>query len=140
MKRCSALMAVLACVVLQASCGESGFDMECNMHPTAARQWASPDGQRTAIEYRSVCPGWYALEIALADREGKHTAFDDRPAAQVRPPLWPDLKVEWKSNQEMWITYGAGQDTTCMSKAAGVEVHCLDAALSKAGGAGEKQP
>lgn len=130
MKRCS-LVAVLALLAVVLSCGKSGLDMNCNMHPTSARQWASPDGSRTATEYRTVCPGWYALTIDIPDRDGKHTAFTDRPNAQVRPPLWPDLKVEWKSSREMWITYGAGQDTTCISSAAGVEVHCLDAVLSK---------
>ena len=129
--KASALIAVLASMVVLLSCNESGVDLDCNLHPTAARQWTSPDGHLTATEFRTVCPGWYALEISIPDREGKHTAFTDRPAAQTRPPLWPDLKVEWKSNQEMWISYGAGQDTTCIGKAGGVEVHCLDTVLSK---------
>lgn len=105
--------------------------MDCNMHPTSAREWPSPDGSRKAVEYRTVCPGWYALTIDIPGPAGRQTAFTARPVAQRRPPEWPQLNLEWKAANELWITYPGGQDTTCISRAAGLKVHCLDAAIGK---------
>lgn len=102
------------------------------MNPKIARQWASPNGRVKAMEARFVCPGWYAGEVRIAGADGTNsTAFTFRPVDQVRPEVWPELNVEWKSARELWITYPGRQDTTCISSAGGITVHCLDEALAQ---------
>ena len=101
-------------------------------NPTLAREWPSPDGKRKALEQHFDCPGWYALKIEITNSDKtKAVVFDDRPIDQVRPSRWPDLKVEWKSNQELWITDPPRQDTTGISSAVGVNVHCVDGAVMR---------
>ncbi len=139
MRRCCLLFIVILSTTVLTSCGRVSFyshvaDPEnCNMNPTLAREWPSPDGSRKAVEQHFDCPGWYSLEIDLIGSDGrtKTTAFTDRPVDQVRPNRWPDLRVEWKSEHELWITYPPRQDTVCASNAGGVTVHCLDRAVRK---------
>lgn len=131
-----AIVVALLCAAEFTSCQQAGLDMECNQHPALARRWPSPDGRLRAVEYRTNCPGWYAAEVQIVAADGtKPTAFTVRPTDQVRPAVWPELKVEWKSDRELWITYPGRQDTTCISSVGGVTVHCLDGSLS--GGATE---
>ena len=134
MRRCCLLLIVILNTTVLTSCRQVYFAAggDCNMNPSLAREWPSPDGKRKAVEQHFDCPGWYALKIEITSPNGtKAAAFDDRPVDQVRPTRWPDLKVEWKSDRELWITYPPRQDTTCISKAGEVEVHCLDAAVSR---------
>lgn len=139
MRRCCLLLMAIIGVNASTSCrsefvgGYRDIDIvDCNMNPTLAREWPSPDGKRKALEQHFDCPGWYALKIEITNSDKtKAVVFDDRPIDQVRPSRWPDLKVEWKSNQELWITYPPRQDTTCISSAGGVNVHCVDAAVMR---------
>lgn len=137
MRRCCLLLLVISSAALLTSCTgcysySAGDPENCNMNPSLAREWPSPDGKRKAVEEHFDCPGWYALKIEITNQDGtKAAAFDDRPVDQVRPTRWPDLKVEWKSDHELWITYPPRQDTTCTSNAGGVTVHCLDATVPK---------
>ena len=129
-------MLVLVITAMTMSCAQAGFDStggNCNQNPTRAREWPSPDGKTKAVENRFVCPGWYSLtvDILAADNQAKTTAFTARPVAQTRPPVWPELKVDWKSDRELRITYPAGQDTTCISDAAGLQVHCIDGTVAR---------
>ena len=136
MHRCS-LLAVAISAALLASCTGCryfvGAAENCNSHPTIAHEWLSPDGKLKAVENRTTCPGWYALtnDIVSSDGTTKTPAFMDRPVSQVRPEAWPNFKVDWKSDRELWITYPAGQDTTCISTAAGLQVHCVDGTVSR---------
>ena len=129
---------VMAMVVIAStSCGRVSFYShvadDCNQRPTSAREWPSPDGKLKAVENHFDCPGWYSLTIDIvgADGKTKTTAFSDRPSHQVRPAVWPDLKAEWKSDRELWITYPADQGTTCVSTAAGLQVHCIDGTVTR---------
>lgn len=133
MRRCFLLLIAVIIASLLTSC--NGFVGEwsvrdpesCNMNSTVAHKWPSPDGKLKAFESRFDCPGWYALKIEITKPDGtKAVALDDRPVDQLRPNRWPDLKVEWRSDRELWITYPARQDTICISEAAGVTVHCVD--------------
>ena len=135
MRRSCLLLILITVVMLLPSCngfiGEASITT-CNSNPTLAREWPSPDGKRKAVEQHFDCPGWYALKIEITNPDKtKAIAFDDRPVDQVRPARWPDLKVEWKSDHELWITYPSRQDTTCTSDAGGLTVHCLDAAVQR---------
>lgn len=133
MRRCCSLFILIVCVMLLTSCKLMVGNAEtCNSNPTIAHEWPSPDGKRKVIESRFDCPGWYAANLDITSPDGsKSRAMDDRPVDQVRPAKWPELKVDWKSANEVWITYPARQDTTCMSKAGEVTVHCLDAAVTR---------
>jgi hypothetical protein len=137
MHRCVLKLIVVASATVLTSCASCGFHSvhaeNCNSNPTVAREWPSPDGKIKAVENRFDCPGWYSLTIDIIDADGrtKTTGFTDRPSEQVRPNVWPDLKVEWKSDRELWITYPAVQDTTCISTAAGLQVHCIDGTVSR---------
>ncbi len=136
MRRCCLLLIAVFSAAVLTSCTGCMFFVpgasDCNSNPSLAREWPSPDGKRKAVEQHFDCPGWYALKIEITNPDGtKAAAFDDRPSDQVRPTRWPELKVEWKSNQELWITYPPRQDTTCISKAGEVQVHCLDAAVAR---------
>jgi hypothetical protein len=137
MRRCSSLfivalgaMSLTSCL---ASCHLSSAEADnCNSNPTIAREWPSPDGKRKVVESRFDCPGWYALKLEINNADGtKALMLDDRPVDQVRPAKWPDFKVDWKSPEEVWVTYPPRQDTTCISSAGGVQVHCLDAAVAR---------
>lgn len=128
MRRCWLLWIVVFTATVPTSCKRVYFVAggDCNMNPALAHQWPSPNGKFNAVEQHFDCPGWYALKIEITNPDGTKAAlFDDRPAAQTRPPVWPDLKVEWKSDHELWVTYPPRQDTTCTSTAE-VTVHCVD--------------
>lgn len=139
MRRCCLLLILISTAALLDSCASCTFyshnasDSEnCNMNPSLAHEWPSLDGKRKLVEERFVCPGWYSLNLDVHNADStKAIVFTARPAAQTRPPVWPELKVEWKSDRELWITYPAGQDTTCISNAGDVIVHCIDAAVTR---------
>lgn len=139
MRRCCSLFLLIVSATLLVSCGRVSFyshvaggDENCNMNPIVAREWPSPDGKRKIIESHFDCPGWYALKLEVTNSDGtKALALDDRPVDQVRPTKWPELKVDWKSVDEVWVTYPPRQDTTCISKAGDVNVHCLDAGVPR---------
>lgn len=132
MRRCCSVFIVFLPVILLPSCRLMiGNAENCNSNPTVAHEWSSPDGKRKLVESRFDCPGWYALKLEITSPDGtKALALDDRPVDQVRPAQWPDLKVDWKSPTEVWVTYPARQDTTCISKAGDVTVHCLDGSIA----------
>ncbi len=117
-------------IVATTSC-IGGMDGKCDEQ--AVRDYPAPDGKLKAVEYHSTCEGWYTatIEIAGRDNSNRATAMHARPVSQARPPVWPTLKVEWKSDKELWITYPPGVDTTCISSPPGVSVHCLDAVIAK---------
>jgi len=128
---------MMVSAILLASCGRITFyshlvgDANCNSNPTIAREWLSPDGKHKVVDSRFDCPGWYAgkLEITNPTNGTKALVLDYRPSEQVRPAKWPEMKVEWKSTNEVWVTYPARQDTTCINKAGDVAVHCLDGSI-----------
>src|SRR4051812_39398869 len=112
MRRWFSLLVATECVTLLTLCTGCHWSVArpgCNSSPRIAHEWPSPDGKTKAVENRFDCPGWYAMTIDIvgADNQTKTTAFNDRPVAQARPAVWPDLKVEWKSDRELWVTYPA---------------------------------
>jgi hypothetical protein len=139
MRRCCLLLIVTMGATVLGSCGRVFFYSNiagaesCNSKPIVAHEWPSPDGKTKAVENRFDCPGWYSLRIDIIGSDGrtKTTAFSDRPSKQSRPNVWPDLQLGWKSDRELWITYPAGQDTTCISTAAELQVHCIDGTVSR---------
>ena len=137
MRRCCSLLIMTLCAAMLTSCNRHPEALvtaeNCNSDPTVAREFPSPSGKLKAVERHFDCPGWYASIIEISSVEGtiKAIALNDRPVAQKRPAVWPDLKVEWKSDDELWVTYPAGQDTTCTSTAAGLRVHCIDGTVAR---------
>jgi hypothetical protein len=127
MHRCTRLL-LMAPLVVTISC-LGNMDGKCE--EKSVREVPSPSGILKAVEYHTTCEGWYTgtIEIAKPDNSNRATAMHARPVSQARPPVWPELKVEWKSDKELWITYPPGVDTTCVSSPPGVAVHCLDASI-----------
>lgn len=98
------------------------------------REFSSPDRTRKAVEYHTLCEdGTYHSTVEVADAAGTdratamHASIHERAAS----PVWPDLKVEWKSAKELWVWYPAGVDAQCISSPTGVTVHCLDASIAR---------
>ena len=120
---------LLAPLVMTLSC-LGGMEVKCDEHPV--RDIAAPGGKIKAVELHSVCEGnTYVATIEVAGAAGKDraTAMHAQLVARTQPPAWPELKVEWKSDKELWIRYPAGVDVTCVSNPPGVTVHCLDASI-----------
>ena len=108
------------------------MDGKCEEHQF--REITAPGGKVKAIEYHSTCEGPVyvaTIEVADASGSGRATAMHARMVSRATPPVWPELKVEWKSDKELWITYPSGVDTTCVSSPPGVAVHCLDASIAR---------
>jgi hypothetical protein len=108
------------------------MDAKCDEHQV--RDIAAPGGKVKAVERHSVCEGnAYVATIEIAGTSGsdRATAMHAQLVARTAPPAWPELKVEWKSDKELWITYPAGVDVTCVSSPPGVAVHCLDASIAR---------
>lgn len=100
------------------------------------RDIPAPGGKVKAVEYHSVCesPTTYVATIEIADGavgNGRATVMHAQLVARTSPPVWPELKVDWKSDKELWITYPAGVNVTCVSSPPGVAVHCLDASIMR---------
>ena len=106
------------------------MDVKCDEHQV--REIGAPGAKFKAVEYHSVCEGnTYVATIEVAGVSGndRATAMHAQLVARTAPPAWPELKVEWKSEKELWIRYPAGVDVTCVSNPPGVTVHCLDASI-----------
>jgi len=109
--------------------------MVANCKDEKTREIPSPDGKLKAVEYHSTCdegpkPHHTTIEIAGPDGNNPATAMFATPQAQ-QPPAWPELKIDWKSEKELWITYPADVDVTCVSSPPGVAVHCLDGSIAR---------
>ncbi len=105
---------------------------KCDEHQV--RDVAAPGGKLKAVEYHSVCEGPQyvaTVEITRVPGNDRATAMHASLVARTAPPAWPDLKVDWKSDKELWITYPSGVDTTCVSSPPGVTVHCRDASITR---------
>ena len=125
------LLLLASCVMLS-SCSllPGPMDVKCNSRDM--RDFPSPDGRRRAVEVRSVCEGnTYHATIEIADGKDRATAMHASPHNYPQPAVWPDLKVEWKAANELWITYPAGIDAQCISSPPGVAVHCLDGSIAR---------
>ena len=132
MKRCWKLLLIWPAVLL-ASCTWLGLGVEDKCEVSVVRTVASPDGKLQAIESRQTCGNWYHSTVEVSG-EGldKATAFHGQPVGNPKPPVWPELKVEWKSARELWVTYPKGLYTTCVGTIEGqVEVHCVDGSVAR---------
>ena len=110
----------------------SGMQTKCDQHDV--RDIAAPGGKIKAVELHSACEGNVyvaTIDIAGADGNRRAAAMHAQLVARTSPPAWPDLKLEWKSEKELWITYPPGVDVTCVSNPPGVTVHCLDASIMR---------
>ena len=121
---------VIVCSALLVSCSWLPGPMDPKCDDKTVREFPSPDGRRKAVEIHSICEGgFYHSTIEIADGRDRATAMGAGPHQYPQPPVWPELKVEWKSPTELWIRYPAGVDTQCISSPPGVAVHCVDAAI-----------
>ena len=130
MKRLLGALAIASLLLLVACL--SGMDVKCDEHQV--RDIAAPGGKTKAVELHSVCEGnAYVATIDIAGTDGNRraTAMHAQLVARTAPPAWPELKVEWKSDKELWIRYPAGVDVTCVPNPPGVTVHCLDASIMR---------
>jgi len=113
------------------SCGfMGGMDAKCD--EKQIREIPAPGGRVKAVEYHRVCEGKVyvaSINVAGGAAGDRSTAMHAQLMSPATPPVWPDLKVEWKSDKELWITYPPGVDITCVSSPPGVAVHCLDASI-----------
>ena len=119
--------------VLLASCTWLGLGVEDKCAVTVVHSVDSPDGRLQAIESRQTCGNWYHSTVEVSG-EGlnKATAFHGQPVDNPRPPVWPELKVEWKSARELWVTYPKDLYTTCVGSIEGrVAVHCIDGSVAR---------
>ncbi len=130
-KRCWFLLPIVFCA-FATSCDWMPGPMDPKCDEKTVREFPSPDGRRRAVEIHSTCEGgWYHSTIEIADGNDRATAMHASPTTRVDPPLWPELKVEWKSADELWVTYPAGTNVHCVSSPPGATVHCIDGALRK---------
>ena len=138
MKRASILLFLVSSAAL-ISCYWLPGPMQPNCSDKSVREVPSPDGKRKAIEYHSTCdegPKQHHTMVEIADANGSNraTAMFATPQTQ-QPPDWPELKIEWKSVAELWITYPDGIDAQCISSPANngvqVAVHCVDASIAR---------
>lgn len=129
MKRILGLLLIgLSLLVVACNWMPGPMDPKCD--EKSVREFPSPDGRRKAVEVHSTCEGgFYHSTIEIADVRDRATAMHASPSKNVQPPVWPELKVEWKSATELWITYPADVDAQCISSPRGTEVHCLDASI-----------
>src|SRR5690242_6533469 len=118
----------LFAVAISCSLLPGPMDVKCDSKDV--REYPSPDGRRKAVEIHSTCEGnTYHSTIEIAEGRDRATAMHASPHTYPQPVSWPELKVEWKSATELWITYPAGVDAQCISSPPGVGVHCLDASI-----------
>ncbi len=134
MKRASTLFAVL-CSAAMLSCSLLPGPMAPNCKDERIRDYPSPDGKRKVIEYHSTCdegpqPHHTMIEVADADGKNRASAMFATPHDQQKV-VWPELKIEWRSPAELWVTYPAATDAQCISSPAGVAVHCLDGSIAR---------
>lgn len=123
---------LLLCSATLVSCSWMPGPMDVKCESKDVREFPSPDGKRKAIEIHSTCEGGtYHSTIEIADGTDRATAMHASPSRYPQPPAWPDLKVEWKSASELWITYPAQTDAQCISSPPGIAVHCLDGSIAR---------
>lgn len=130
MKRLLGALAITSLLLLVACL--SGMDVKCDEHQV--RDIPAPGAKIKAVELHSVCErNVYVatIDVAGADGNRRATAMHAQLVARTPPPAWPDLKLDWKSEKELWITYPPGVDVTCVSNPPGVTVHCLDASIMR---------
>jgi hypothetical protein len=132
MRRCWRLL-LIAPTVLLAGCTWLGVGVEDKCAVTVAHTASSPDGQMQAIESRQTCGNWYYSTVEVSGNGlDKATAFHGQPVNNPKPPVWPELKVEWKSARELWVTYPKDLYSTCVGSIEGkVEVHCIDGSTAR---------
>lgn len=126
------LLLPIALCAIAVSCDLLPGPMDPKCDEKTIREFPSPDGRRKALEIHSTCEGgMYHSTIEIADAKDRATAMHASATSRVAPPVWPELKVEWKSDTELWVTYASGVNVQCVSSPPGVTVHCLDGALRK---------
>jgi hypothetical protein len=132
-KRSWRKLLLVAPILALTSCAfMGGMDAKCD--EKQIREIPAPSGTVKAVELHSVCDGNVyvaTINVAGGAAGGRSTAMHAQSVNRASPPVWPNLKVEWKSDKELWITYPAGVDVTCVSSPPGVAVHCLDASIAR---------
>jgi hypothetical protein len=129
MKRWLVGVAFVSSIVM-GSCSWLPGPMDPKCDEKTVRELPSPDGRRRAVEIHAICEGgFYHSTIEVDDGKDRATAMGASPSKYVQPPVWPKLKVEWKSARELWLSYPAGVDAQCISSPPGVAVHCVDASI-----------
>ena len=124
------LLLVFASFLVSCSLLPGPMDPKCDNK--TVREFPSPDGRRKAVEIHATCEGgFYNSAVEIVEGKDRATAMGATPTKNVQPPAWPDLKVEWKSATELWVTYPAGVTAQCISSPPGVAVHCLDGSISR---------
>lgn len=131
MKRSSVvLFLVVSAAVVSCDWMPGPMDPKCDQK--LVREFPSPDAKRKAVEYHSTCEDnttHSTIEIADTDGRNSATAMHANAAIRVQPLVWPELKVEWKSDNELWVAYPAGVNVQCISSPREVAVHCVDASI-----------
>lgn len=130
MNRCyAALLIALAAVSTSCSWLPGPMDVKCEEH--RIREYPAPDGKLKAVEYHNVCEdGQYVATVELSGGQAdRATAMHASLPRTTQAPVWPELKYDWKSKDELWVTYPAGVDVTCIANPPGATVHCIDGTI-----------
>src|SRR4051812_26183 len=72
------------------------------------REFPAPGGKLKAVEYHSVCEGNVfvaTVNVAGGAAGARAPAMHAQLVSHAVPPAWPELKIDWKSDRELWITY-----------------------------------
>jgi hypothetical protein len=126
MKRCYAIL-LIALAVVSTSCSwmPGPMDVKCDEH--RVREYPAPDGKLKAVEIHSVCEdGQYVVSVELSGGPADRATAMHANWRGPQPPTWPNMAYEWKSNNELWVTYPGGVDVTCIANPPGAAVHCMD--------------
>ena len=124
----AALLIVLAAASTSCQWLPGPMDVKCEDH--RIREYPAPDGMLKAVEIHSVCEdGQYVVSVELSGRDADRATAMHANLRAAQPPVWPELKYDWKSNSELWVTYPAGVDVTCIANPPGATVHCIDGTI-----------
>src|SRR5690242_3672536 len=133
MNRLLASTAIAACLSC-ASCAWLGIGWGANgkCDKQTLNEIASPAGDRKAVVVRSTCEyrdtKWSSTAIEVSGKIGDTNVTEDIfGATNAKSITSPALRLDWKSDSELWVVYPSGYFTSCNNaQQLGVTVHCAD--------------
>lgn len=137
-RSCTLAATLVSVPLLMTSCSWLGLGVPAKCDKQTFTQVDSPSGTWKAATIRQICDyrntKWSItmVEIRRGDQKDGTPVFTASNGSPQNMPNPADLKIEWKSDSELWILYPPGYHTTCTSTdAVGVAVHCADASIAR---------